>query len=91
MLTATGTTIRTKHGLVDLIAIERFVAGTHPVALDPIAERPVAVWAAWAAGLSKNQIAERLRCRSSVVKDILDGPIPTYRGRPLVELPVVAA
>lgn len=91
MMTATSTTIRTKLGLVDLIAIERFVAGIAPVHLDPIAERPVAVWAAWAAGQSKNQIADRLRCRSSIVKDILDGPIPTYRGRPLVVLPEFAA
>lgn len=90
MLTA-NTTIRTKNGLVDLIAIERFVAGTHPVTLDPVAERPIAVWMAWAAGLSKNQIADRLRCRSSIVKDILDGPIPTYRNRPLVQLPAAAA
>lgn len=85
----TATTIRTKAGIVDLIAIERFLVGT-PVDLDD-AERPLAVWAAWSSGLSKNQIALRLRCRSELVKDILDGPPPPPRIRRVLGLDSQAA
>jgi DNA-directed RNA polymerase specialized sigma24 family protein len=68
MTTATAT-VRSG-ALIDLIAVERWLAGDDAVALTP-AERLVAIHAAHGSGLSINQIARRLGMAEKTVKDRL--------------------
>lgn len=73
----------TKDGLVDMVAIDRFVTGGE-VQLTAIEQR-VAIHAARYAGRSIDWIATRLHIHDRKVKEELSRPVPTDgHRRPLV-------
>lgn len=71
----TAATLLSRDGILDMVAVARWVEGDTGVVLTE-AETRVAVWVAVDAGLSAASITERLACRHSKVKTILSGPRP---------------
>lgn len=66
---------RTPHGIVDMIAVARFVKGDDVCLTD--FERRVAIHAARSAGRSKDWIAKRCRVHDRDITAELDRPVPT--------------
>lgn len=72
----------TKAGIVDMVAVARWVKGDDVALTD--AERDVAIHAARDAGHSIDRIARRLRTSDQKIKDVLATPVPVdSRRRPL--------
>jgi hypothetical protein len=73
----------TKDGLVDLVAVARWVKGDDVDLTE--AEQKVAIHSARAAGHSIDRISKRLHTADRNVKAVLELPAPRdSRGRPLI-------
>lgn len=77
----------TKEGIVDMVAVARFVAGDADVPLTPL-ERRVAIHAARAAGIAIDTIAKRCRVHDRKIKEVLAEPVPVDSHRRPITLNV---